>query len=114
MTWSDQVAGGLLFLLDHGFHFGLHDDAHGLVEDVLEPVLGEGTALHVLALELLLDDFACGLLHDGGLLGVLFDCCVLVSQIDFVSDEDLGDVADVLLQLGVPLRCEDGVLSCGR
>jgi hypothetical protein len=82
------------------------DNAHGLVEDGLEPLLGERAALHVLALELLLYDLTCRLLHDGSLFGVLLDQEVLIAQVDLVADKDLGDVADVLLQLGIPLRGE--------
>ena len=101
---SDKVAeGAFLLFLDDRFHFFLDDDPHGLVEDALESLLGEGAALHVFALELFLDDFAGGFLHDGGFLGVLLVHGELFPQVDFVANEDLGDVSDVLLELGVPL-----------
>jgi len=102
---SNEVAEGtFLFFLDDWLHLFLDDYPHGLVEDSLETFLGKRTALHVFALELLLDDFPGGFLHDRGLLGILFVHCELLPQVDFIPDEDLRDVPDVLLEFGVPLR----------
>ena len=111
---SNQVAGGLLFLLDHGLHFGLHDDPHRLVENVFEPVLSERAALHVLALELLLDDLSGSFLHNRGFLRVFLHCGVFVPQVDFVSDKNFRHVTDVFLQLGIPLQLVEKLLSCGH
>ena len=92
-----------MLFLDDGFHFFLDYNPHSLVEDALESLLGEGAALHVFALELFFDDFAGGFLHDRSFLGVLLVHGELLPQVDFVTYEDLGDVADVFLELGVPL-----------
>jgi hypothetical protein len=62
------------------------------------------TALHILALELLLDDLPSSLAHDRRLLGVLLQQGILITQVDLVADEDFRHVANVLLQLRVPLN----------
>lgn len=100
---SDQTAAPLFFLLDDRFDLFLDDHAHGFIEDIFESFLGQGTTFHVLALKLFLNDLSGGLFHDGRLLGVLFYHRMLFSKIDFVSYKYLRDIADVLLQLGVPL-----------
>lgn len=101
---SDEVAaGGLLFLLDHRLHLLLQDHPHGLIEDRLQALLRERTALHVLAFELVLDDLPCSFLHNGRILGVFFHHGKLVPQIDLVAHEDLRHVPDVFLQFGIPL-----------
>ena len=100
---SDQTAASLFFLLDDRLDLLLDDHTHGFIEHIFESILGQGAAFHVLALKFFFNDLSGGLFHDGGLLGVLFYHGMLLSKIDFVSYKYLWDVADVLLQLGVPL-----------
>ena len=101
---SNELALALLFLADHGLGLGLQDHPHGLVEHVLEADLCKGAALHILALELLLDDFLGGFFHDGRFLRVLFLEGILVPQIDLISHEYFGGVPDDVLQFWVPLN----------
>lgn len=92
-----------MLLLDDGLHLFLDDDPHGFVEDVFEAILSQGTALHILALELFLDDFAGSFSHYGCLFGVFLVDCVLLPQIDFVPHKYLRHISHVFLELGVPL-----------
>lgn len=106
---SDQGASALLLILHlllpgHGLDLLGEDGLHGLVEHVLQALLGEGAALHVLAPQLLLDDLAGVLTRDGRILGVLGLAGVLLPLIDFVAHEDLRHVSDNILQLRVPLH----------
>lgn len=82
----------------------MDNDAHGFIEDVFEAFLREGTAFHILALELLLDYLTGCLSHYRGLFRVLLVDRVLLPQVDLVTHEDLGHVAHVLLQLRIPLN----------
>lgn len=52
------------------WNFGPDDHPHRLLEDFLEPLLGESAALKVPALELVLDDLLGSFLLDGCILGV--------------------------------------------
>lgn len=101
---SDEGAEAGFFLLDDGLGFGLEDHPHGLIKDLLESLLGERTTLHVLALELLFDDFTSCVLGDGSLFGVFLLGSILIPQVYLVPDEDFGDVGDAFLQLRVPLN----------
>lgn len=109
-----SLAPGWVVFFELGFLVGLdlwnspslEDDADGLVEDLLESFLGEGTALDVLAAELgddllRLGGIGRGVCYHGVLdhLGVVGD-----AEVDFVADEDLGDLGHLLLQLHVPLE----------
>lgn len=81
----------------------MDDHAHGLVEDSLQALLRQGTALHVLALEFFFDDLAGSLAHDRCILRVLFHDRVFIAKVDFVPDENFWHVSHVFLQLWVPL-----------
>lgn len=64
-----------MLFLDNRLDLFLDDDAHGFIEDVLEAILSEGTAFHILALELFFDDLSSCFFHDWGLFWVfLVDC----------------------------------------
>ena len=94
---SDQLATGLFFLSDHWLGLCLQNNAHCLVKHVLQALLGQSTALHVLALELFLDYFLRSFLHYWCLFGVTLLHGILVSQIDFVANEYFRYVSDVVL-----------------
>ena len=92
-----------MLLFHYWLHFLLDDDSHSLIENTFKAFLGQSTAFHVFALELFLNDFPGCFFHDGSLLGVFLVHGKFLSQVDLVANKDLGDVADILLELGVPL-----------
>jgi hypothetical protein len=65
--------------------------------------LGEGTTLHVFAFEFLFNYLTGSLFHYGCILWIFFDDGVFISKIDFISNKDLGNIADVFLQFRIPL-----------
>lgn len=106
---SNQSASSLLLLLylllpGHRLDLLGEDGLHGLIEHVLEALLGESTALDVLAVQLLLDHLRSVLPRDRRILGVLSLEGVLLPLIDFVTHEDLWHIANDVLQLRVPLH----------
>lgn len=100
---SNEIADAFFLLNDHWLSLRFHDDSHGLVENVLESLLSQCTALHVLALEFFLDYFLRCFFHDGCLFGVFLQNSILISQIDFVAHKNFGNIANILLKLRVPL-----------
>ena len=85
----------------------MQNDAHGFVEDGLQAVLGQGAALHVLALELFLNNLPGAFLQNGLLLGIFLQNLVFLPQVDLVSHKNFRYVSYVLSQLRIPLYGRD-------
>lgn len=92
-----------MFLFYHWFHFFLEDYPHCFIEHCFQTILSQSTALHILAFKLLLNYFSCSFSHYRSLLRIFFHDCVLVSQISFISHKNLWNIANILLQLRIPL-----------
>ena len=66
--------------------------------------MSEGTAFHILAFELILDDLAGCFFHYWCIFWVFLGKGEFVSQIDFIAHKDLWHVPHVLLKFWVPLN----------
>jgi hypothetical protein len=100
---SNQVTGPTfrLFLpLDH-LLFALNYHPECLIEDLLEASLGQGTALHIPALQFLIDYPFSVFFSQWAVFGVVLG--LGIPEVDLISYEDFWDIRHVLLEFGVPL-----------
>lgn len=94
----------------HGLVALLEYCAHGLIENSLESLLGEGAALEIAGVGAVLFDILASCLGlNRGCLGVGVDEGVLGPLVNLVADEYLGDIgANCAVEFGVPLGEGEG------
>jgi hypothetical protein len=91
----------ILFL--HGLDLLGQHSLHGLIKDVLEAFLSQGTALHVFRLHLLCHS-CCICLQNGSVLCVFTSLGIFLSLINLISHKNLRNVANDALEFGIPLN----------